>query len=87
MSCMPTQMPRNGRPLPRTAVLQRLAHAGHGVEAALAVGEGADARQHDAVGGGDDVAGRRVTMISASASLSRAARSNALAAECRLPDP
>ncbi len=31
--------------------LERLAHAGHGLEAALAIGEGADARQHDAVGG------------------------------------
>ena len=35
-------------------VFQRLAHARHGFEAALAVGEGADARQHDTVGGGDD---------------------------------
>ena len=36
-------------------VFQGFAHAGHGFEAALAVGEGADARQHDTVGGGDDV--------------------------------
>ncbi len=32
-------------------LLQRLDHAGHGVEAAPAIGEGADARQHDPVGG------------------------------------
>ena len=31
--------------------LERVAHAGHGLEAALAVGEGADAREHDAIGG------------------------------------
>ena len=36
-------------------VRQSLDHAGDGVEAALAIGEGADARQHDAVGIGDDI--------------------------------
>ncbi len=68
------------------APLQRLAHAGHRVQSVLAVGEGADARQHHAVGGAHD-AGLSVTSIAASASLSRAARSKALAAECRLPEP
>ena len=43
----PTQMPRNGLPRRPHALLQRLDHAGNGVEPALAVGEGADARQHD----------------------------------------
>ena len=43
-------MPRNGRPLLAHGILQRLAHARHGVEAAFAIGEGADARQHDTVG-------------------------------------
>ena len=83
---MPTQMPRNGLPRRDHLLLQRLDHAGDRVETAPAIGEGADARQHDAVGaahrfgiGGDDdrVAG----------SLSRAARSKALAAERRLPEP
>ena len=34
-------------------LVQRLFHAGHRGEAAPAIGEGADARQHDAVGVGD----------------------------------
>ena len=68
-------------------LLQRLAHAGDRIDARPAVGEGADARQHDAVGG------QHVGRIGASprcatsASLSRAARSKAFAAECRLPEP
>ena len=50
MSCMPTQMPRNGRPLLAHRLVQRLDHAGHRIEAVAAIGEGADARQHHAVG-------------------------------------
>ncbi len=50
ISCMPTQMPRNGRPLPRTRFLERLDHARHRIEPAPAIGEGADAGQHHAVG-------------------------------------
>ena len=59
-------------------LLQRLDHAGHGVEPGAAVGEGADARQHDAVGrehrvgiAGDDDRHRRRPA-------SRAARSKRL---------
>ena len=52
---MPTQMPRNGRPRRRTASVERLDHAGNGVEAAPAIGEGADARQHDMLGARDVV--------------------------------
>ena len=87
MSCMPTQMPRNGLPRSITSRCSDLDHARHAVEAGAAVGEGADARQHDAVGrgdlarvGGDQHARRRVPA-------SRAARSKALAAERRLPEP
>jgi hypothetical protein len=35
------------------ALFERLDHAGNGVEAAPAIGEGADAGQHDAGGSGD----------------------------------
>ena len=59
MSCMPTQMPRKGRLSSCTPALQHLDHAGHRIEAAAAIGEGADARQHDAVGLGDEHPGRR----------------------------
>ena len=52
-SCMPTQMPRNGRPPCGRTVLERFAHPRYGIEPALAVGIGADARQHDAIGAGD----------------------------------
>ena len=55
MSCMPTQMPKNGRPVLAHAPLQRLHHAGHRIEAAAAIGEGADARQHDPVGLRDEI--------------------------------
>ena len=55
INCMPTQMPRNGRPRRRTASVERLHHAGHGVEAAAAIGEGADAGQHDVLGARDVV--------------------------------
>ena len=36
-------------------VLERLHHAGHGVEAAATIGEGADAGQHDVLGARDVV--------------------------------
>ena len=54
ISCMPTQMPRNGVPA-AVARLDRLAHAGNRGQSARAVGEGALARQHDPVGAGDIV--------------------------------
>ena len=60
MSCMPTQMPRNGRPRRAHALFERFDHARHGVEAAPAIGEGADAGQHDVLGGGT-TSGSRVT--------------------------
>ena len=50
---MPTQMPKNGRPRLRTLSFERIDHAGNGVEPAPAIGEGADARQHHAVGARD----------------------------------
>ncbi len=58
INCMPTQMPRNGRPRLRTALLERLDHAGDRVEPASAIGEGADARQHDMVGARDVLGSR-----------------------------
>jgi hypothetical protein len=85
ISCMPTQMPRNGRPRWRTLV-ERLDHAVDRVEAMAAIGEGADpgsttrsARR--------TASGSLVTTIACANPCSRAARSNALAAECRLPEP
>ena len=69
-----------------TRSLQRLAHARHARQRRAAVAEGADARQHQPVGpahhlgiGGDDDLLRRPG--------SAAARSNAFAAERRLPEP
>ena len=59
MSCMPTQMPRNGPALAANRSVQRLDHAGQAVEARAAIGEGADARQHDALGRLDRRADRR----------------------------
>jgi hypothetical protein len=47
---MPTQMPRKGRCFWRTTSSRILDHAGHGIEPAPAIGEGADAGQHDAIG-------------------------------------
>ncbi len=49
-SCMPTQMPRNGRLLAVHRLFERCDHAGNGLQSALAIGVGAYARQHDAVG-------------------------------------
>ena len=75
------------RPAARAhALIERLHHAGDGVEPAPAIGESADARQHDAIGAPDRV-GIGVTMIGWASPSSRAARSNAFAAECRLPEP
>ena len=53
MSCMPTQIPRNGRARTAHAVVERLDHAADGVEPAPAIGEGADAGQHHAIGAPD----------------------------------
>ena len=67
--------------------LERRDHAGDGVETAPAIGEGADAGQHHPVGRRHD---RRIVRHHdrlSQAGISRAARSNALAAECRLPEP
>ena len=50
---MPTQMPRNGRPRRAHRLLERSDHAGNGVEPATAIGESADAGQHDMLGAGD----------------------------------
>ena len=72
---------------PAHGVVERLDHAGQGIEAAPAVGEGADARKHDAIGRTDLRPDRRSPRSARHGSLSRAARSNALAAECRLPEP
>ena len=43
-------MPRNGLPRRPHALLERFDHAGNGDEPLLAVGKGADARQHDPLG-------------------------------------
>ena len=58
ISCMPTQMPRNGVPA-SVAVSIAVAHAGHGGQARGAIGEGALAGQHDAVGRARRRRGRR----------------------------
>ncbi len=85
MSCMPTQMPRNG--VPRVGGgLDRLAHAGDGGQAARAVGEGALAGQHDPVGGGDIVGVRGHAHFGVEPARS-AARASAREAEVRLPLP
>lgn len=49
---MPTQMPKKGRPVFLDRLRQRFLHALHDGEAAAAIGIGADARQHDAIGRG-----------------------------------
>ena len=48
---MPTQMPRNGRALAMATSSTASTMPGNGVEPGAAIGIGADARQHDAVGG------------------------------------
>ena len=85
MSCMPTQMPRKGLPRDHRA-LQGIDHARHAIEAGPAVGEGADARQYDAIGVGHFARARRHQHAVIHARLARGA-SKAFAAERRLPDP
>ena len=51
ISCMPTQMPRNGRALAIATSSTASPMPGHRIEAGAAIGIGADAGQHDAVGG------------------------------------
>ena len=63
---MPTQMPRNGTFACQHRVAQRIDHAGQGFQTRHAIGEGADAGQHDSfslggdgrISGDDDLAGR-----------------------------
>ena len=50
MSCMPTQMPRNGRPRAITVSSSVSTMPGIAAEAAAAIGECADAGQHDTLG-------------------------------------
>ena len=84
-SCMPTQMPRNGAP--RCVPLRVIASITPGtrLEAAHAGREGADARQHHAVGAGDRLGiGGDARSRSAPAA---ATALSAFSAERRLPDP
>ena len=67
--------------------LQGVDHAGHAVQPGAAIGEGADARQHDAVGRGHLVGIGGHHAHARCVPASRAARSKALAAERRLPEP
>ena len=71
---------------PDDRLAQRLFQSRHRGEAAAAIRERADAGQHDPLGGGDILrpAGHE---IAPPAPLSAAARSNAFAAERRLPEP
>ena len=87
ISCMPTQMPRNGAAVADAPLVERLDHAGHGVEARA--GNRRRRRRRAARCGrpGARRSGSEVTDDGASSSASRAARSKALAAECRLPEP
>ncbi|MFK4652692.1 hypothetical protein ABIF97_002626 [Bradyrhizobium japonicum] len=50
ISCMPTQIPKEGPRLDAHRFGDRLDHAVDGIEPAPAIGEGADARQHQTVG-------------------------------------
>ena len=75
-----------GPALLHDGLVQRVDHAGNGIEAAATVGEGADAGQDDAVGLATS-SGSPVTLISLATPASRAARSKALRAEWRLPEP
>ena len=70
----------------RTLSFERLDHAGDGIEAAPAIGEGADARQHDAVGARAPHRDRCVTMIGWLVSAARARRARTPSppnADCR----
>ena len=53
ISCMPTQMPKNGLAFSSTAMAQRLVHAVDRGKTAAAVGKGANTGQHDPVGAGN----------------------------------
>jgi len=83
---MPTQMPRNGRPRRPHGVLERFDHPGNGVEPTTAIGEGADAGQNDMPGASDSL-GIGCDQHLDRQPASRAARSKAFWAECRLPEP
>ncbi len=50
INCMPTQMPKNGRAFLRTASVIASTMPSTRIEPPAAIGEGADAGQHDAVG-------------------------------------
>ena len=50
MSCMPTQMPRNGLALRDDLLFERLPQARNGHQPVAAILEGADTGQHDAFG-------------------------------------
>ena len=50
INCMPTQMPKNGRALLAHRFRHRFQHAIERIEPPAAIGEGADAGQHDAIG-------------------------------------
>ena len=86
ISCAPTQMPRNGRRFSRTLVssASRMPATAStpALQSANAPTPGSTTRSAAAT-----AAGSAVTSMPTSASLSRAARSKALAAECRLPEP
>ena len=76
---------RGARPHARRCVIASTM-PGTASRPAAAIRVGADARQHDAVGGAT-ASGSTVRRSASSRPLSRAARSKALAAEWRLPDP
>ena len=55
MSCIPTQMPRKGRPRRRTASLSASTIPGNDIKPAPAVGERAHARQHNVIRAPDEI--------------------------------
>ncbi len=87
ISCMPTQMPKNGRPCTRTRLVQRftmpLSASSPRRQSAKAPTPGSTTRsaRYNDIG----IAGHDDRLVDAASA--RAARSNALAAECRLPEP
>ena len=86
ISCMPTQMPKNGRALERTASVIASSMPSTASrplrQSAKAPTPGSTMRSAR-----NTASGSRVTMIFGGFSMLRAARSNAFAAECRLPEP
>ena len=86
VSCAPTQIPRNGRSLSRTVLSSAsrmpTTRSTPALQSAKAPTPGSTTRS-----AARTAAGSPVTEIATSASLSRAARSKALAAEWRLPEP